>query len=192
MCYSVVSLASEGKPAELKLPSPSADGQVAPNTEGKDISYGCPVTEANGLLLDDDLTENLGPESGSVHSFNGQANVFAELRDHTRRSVVPQSAEVWDPTYDFPAAVFQTPDRCIFCQVCGDNASGVRYGVASCEACRSFFRRSVKIEARYSCRSNRCCIIDPKSKNRCQYCRLSKCISAGMKRDGKPLLCVRF
>ena len=178
MCYSVVSLSNEGKPARLELRSPSADGLVAPNTEGEDISYGGPVTE---VLLDESVHSQLC--FGNSNSFNGQANVFAEL-DHTRRNV-PQSAEVWDPTHDFPASNFLVPNRCL---VCGDNASGVHYGVASCEACRSFFRRSVKIEARYSCRGNRCCIIDAKSKNRCQYCRLSKCISAGMKRDGKPLL----
>lgn len=33
------------------------------------------------------------------------------------------------------------------CQVCGDSASGVHYGVQTCEGCKSFYKRSLQGEA---------------------------------------------
>jgi len=35
------------------------------------------------------------------------------------------------------------------CLVCGDVASGFHYGVASCEACKAFFKRTIQGKITY-------------------------------------------
>ena len=70
------------------------------------------------------------------------------------------------------------------CRVCGDTASGNHFGVLSCEACKSFFRRSIRASARYACRGSRTCAIEKHTRNRCQYCRLQKCVETGMRKEG--------
>ncbi|CAF0712791.1 unnamed protein product [Brachionus calyciflorus] len=69
------------------------------------------------------------------------------------------------------------------CKVCGDKSSGVHYGVITCEGCKGFFRRSYSTNVQYVCSRNKSCIIDRLNRNRCQYCRLQKCLSLGMSKD---------
>ncbi|CAB1331411.1 unnamed protein product, partial [Coregonus sp. 'balchen'] len=51
------------------------------------------------------------------------------------------------------------------CKICGDKSSGIHYGVITCEGCK------------------RNCLIDRTNRNRCQHCRLQKCLALGMSRD---------
>ncbi|CAG01948.1 unnamed protein product, partial [Tetraodon nigroviridis] len=69
------------------------------------------------------------------------------------------------------------------CVVCGDKSSGKHYGVFTCEGCKSFFKRSVRRNLTYTCRSNRECQIDQHHRNQCQYCRLKKCFRVGMRKE---------
>uniref|UniRef100_A0A4W3GE27 Nuclear receptor ROR-beta-like n=1 Tax=Callorhinchus milii TaxID=7868 RepID=A0A4W3GE27_CALMI len=69
------------------------------------------------------------------------------------------------------------------CKICGDKSSGIHYGVITCEGCKGFFRRSQQNNASYSCPRQRNCLIDRTNRNRCQYCRLQKCLTLGMSRD---------
>ena len=71
------------------------------------------------------------------------------------------------------------------CKVCDDFSTGNHFGVPSCEACKSFFRRSVRANSQYSCRGDRNCTITKTTRNRCQYCRLQKCFVVGMKKEGR-------
>ena len=50
---------------------------------------------------------------------------------------------------------------------------------------QGFFRRSQQNNARYQCPRNGNCVVDRTNRNRCQHCRLKKCLSLGMSRDGK-------
>ncbi|XP_027873871.1 nuclear receptor subfamily 2 group C member 2 isoform X2 [Xiphophorus couchianus] len=70
-----------------------------------------------------------------------------------------------------------------YCVVCGDKASGRHYGAVTCEGCKGFFKRSVRKNLTYSCRSKQDCVINKHHRNRCQFCRLRKCLNMGMKTD---------
>jgi len=70
------------------------------------------------------------------------------------------------------------------CLVCNDVSTGKHFGVLSCEACKSFFRRSIRSTSSYVCRGTKCCKIDRISRNKCQHCRLQKCIDVGMNKKG--------
>ncbi|CAL9702603.1 unnamed protein product [Knipowitschia caucasica] len=70
-----------------------------------------------------------------------------------------------------------------YCVVCGDKASGRHYGAVSCEGCKGFFKRSVRKNLSYSCRSKEDCVVNKHHRNRCQFCRLRKCLKMGMKTE---------
>uniref|UniRef100_A0A8R1E261 Nuclear receptor domain-containing protein n=1 Tax=Caenorhabditis japonica TaxID=281687 RepID=A0A8R1E261_CAEJA len=69
------------------------------------------------------------------------------------------------------------------CVVCGDKASGRHYGAVSCEGCKGFFKRSIRKRIGYVCRSSKDCPVTKFHRNRCQYCRLRKCLSMGMRSE---------
>ncbi|CAF2110798.1 unnamed protein product [Rotaria magnacalcarata] len=68
------------------------------------------------------------------------------------------------------------------CLICNASASGIHFGAVTCEACKGFFRRSIKENApeRYHCTENNNCEIISTSKITCRACRFRKCIEAGM------------
>uniref|UniRef100_A0A8V1AEN4 RAR related orphan receptor C n=1 Tax=Gallus gallus TaxID=9031 RepID=A0A8V1AEN4_CHICK len=63
------------------------------------------------------------------------------------------------------------------CKICGDKSSGIHYGVITCEGCK------VSSSLSYACSRQQNCPIDRASRNRCQHCRLQKCLRLGMSRD---------
>lgn len=69
------------------------------------------------------------------------------------------------------------------CKVCSDKSSGVHYGIITCEGCKGFFRRSQSSIVNYQCPRQKNCVVDRINRNRCQYCRLQKCLALGMSRD---------
>ncbi|KAM4624704.1 steroid hormone receptor ERR2 isoform 3-T3 [Polymixia lowei] len=83
------------------------------------------------------------------------------------------------------------------CLVCGDIASGYHYGVASCEACKAFFKRTIQGNIEYSCPATNECEITKRRRKSCQACRFMKCLKVGMLKEGKKItantvVCVRL
>lgn len=73
------------------------------------------------------------------------------------------------------------------CRVCGKKSTGIHFGVYSCEACKTFFRRSFLRSTPYKCDNGRGCSIDAEIQNGsrpCPACRLEKCLELGMSKDG--------
>ncbi|KAG9351144.1 hypothetical protein JZ751_025034 [Albula glossodonta] len=71
------------------------------------------------------------------------------------------------------------------CPVCGDKVSGYHYGLLTCESCKGFFKRTVQNNKRYTCIENQSCQIDKTQRKRCPYCRFQKCLTVGMKLEGR-------
>ncbi|KHJ48669.1 zinc finger, C4 type [Trichuris suis] len=69
------------------------------------------------------------------------------------------------------------------CIVCEDKASGYHYGIVSCEGCKGFFRRTVQRNLEYVCHRSGTCEINRVTRNRCQYCRFTKCLECGMSKN---------
>ena len=78
------------------------------------------------------------------------------------------------------------------CVVCGDRASGRHYGAISCEGCKGFFKRSIRKQLGYQCRGTKDCEVTKYHRNRCQYCRLQKCLKMGMRSDCKDLRSITY
>ncbi|KAL8589200.1 hypothetical protein ACOMHN_017002 [Nucella lapillus] len=66
------------------------------------------------------------------------------------------------------------------CKICLDRASGFHYGLNTCEACKGFFRRSLKRGVSYVCARSSNCDVTGEKRNMCGYCRYQKCIALGM------------
>ncbi|XP_067654979.1 uncharacterized protein [Haliotis asinina] len=66
------------------------------------------------------------------------------------------------------------------CRICNDRATGVHYGLATCEGCKGFFKRSIPKGDKYKCFFGGQCVITPQNRNRCKSCRYRKCLELGM------------
>lgn len=66
---------------------------------------------------------------------------------------------------------------------------GRHYGCTSCEGCKGFFKRSIRKQLGYACRGNKDCPVNKPHRNRCQYCRLQKCLAVGMRAECKLIHC---
>lgn len=66
------------------------------------------------------------------------------------------------------------------CVVCSDLASGIHYSVASCNGCKTFFRRAVVNKQTFQCQFRNECVVDKSVRCGCRSCRLKKCFHMGM------------
>lgn len=102
--------------------------------------------------------------------------------------VIPALSPLTPRTPSTPSTPQQgipSPGEEEICVICSDKATGHHYGVTSCEGCKGFFKRSVQNKKVYSCRNlTQDCPVDKRHRNRCQFCRLQKCLKAGMLKEG--------
>lgn len=75
------------------------------------------------------------------------------------------------------------PSPSQLCAVCGDTAACQHYGVRTCEGCKGFFKRTVQKGSKYVCLAEKCCPVDKRRRNRCQFCRFQKCLAVGMVKE---------
>ncbi|CAN8002169.1 unnamed protein product [Ixodes hexagonus] len=121
------------------------------------------------------------PESGDTQESGGYAG--SGLRGPEWAAMLLQ--ELQEPKRGaIPASATVPLEQCV---VCGDRASGRHYGAVSCEGCKGFFKRSIRKQLSYSCRGGRDCQVTKHHRNRCQYCRLHKCLTMGMRADCSSL-----
>ncbi|KHN83780.1 Nuclear hormone receptor family member nhr-40 [Toxocara canis] len=66
------------------------------------------------------------------------------------------------------------------CVVCSDLASGIHYSVASCNGCKTFFRRALVNKQAFQCQFSDDCVVDKSVRCGCRSCRLKKCFQMGM------------
>lgn len=87
-------------------------------------------------------------------------------------------------TLDVVGSNIESDELDMKCRICNDKASGIHYGVESCEGCKGFFRRTISNHLGYrQCPKSGSCKILRMNRNRCQYCRFKKCLDVGMSRD---------
>uniref|UniRef100_A0A914X8I3 Nuclear receptor domain-containing protein n=1 Tax=Plectus sambesii TaxID=2011161 RepID=A0A914X8I3_9BILA len=66
------------------------------------------------------------------------------------------------------------------CGICDADSDGVHFGAESCAACAAFFRRSVALGKKYSCRREGACLTNKSLRCICRACRFKKCVLNGM------------
>ena len=193
MCYSVLFILHDNSVKSATSPNAGSVGNSpSPGDTSDYFSYGSPIPNSSGGLFENDLTlpdfELVIP--GNPENVFDQSSLDNGLTDFLEPDLLTCNNSLWYPVPKSiePCDQANLPpvtagNLSALCKVCGDKASGNHFGVLSCEACKSFFRRSIRTDARYSCRAGRCCVVDKQSRNRCQYCRLIKCITTGMKKE---------
>uniref|UniRef100_A0A8C4ZD23 Steroid hormone receptor ERR2-like n=1 Tax=Gadus morhua TaxID=8049 RepID=A0A8C4ZD23_GADMO len=141
-------------------------------------------------------------DTGSHHSPSANSDASGGYVNISGRSHALDSPPMFNPGGGGPGGCHRRYDECSceymlnaipkrLCLVCGDIASGYHYGVASCEACKAFFKRTIQGNIEYSCPATNECEITKRRRKSCQACRFMKCLKVGMLKEGVRLDRVR-
>merc|ERR1719361_764968 len=102
------------------------------------------------------------------------AGDMSQLPSHILESQNGHSNAVLRPNLE------QEDEEPLLCNICEDRATGLHYGIITCEGCKGFFKRTVQNKRVYSCVADGNCEINKAQRNRCQFCRFQKCLQQGM------------
>ena len=112
---------------------------------------------------DDFLESNsIKNESGNIKEnfiSNKIEKVVSDFEINTKPNILFSSLNSFD-RYTLTSSMSSKNQIHIECVVCNDKSSGKHYGQYTCEGCKSFFKRSVRRNLVYQCRSTKSCSID--------------------------------
>ena len=120
------------------------------------------------LLLTHQLTTDSGNLPLMLESFRNQMNKSKSPNENKPKIQPPSQSN----------NLFENRK----CRICNGSASGMNYGVLSCEGCRLFFRRTHahNLTSKYICQSQNNCDIFSDTGKKCRACRYTNCVAAGM------------
>jgi hypothetical protein len=162
-------------------------------------------------------------ESQIDHELNGDSEIFDESeRSETTEQQFPfERKPLGKQTVVFPAGEKASIFSFGKCKVCKDKATGMHYGVNTCEGCKvytllcfcfffnnqflalsikfvfvfskGFFKRGLTKNHTYVCYYGNKCQMTPKERKRCKLCRWKSCVASGMAFEGnKHNICSFF
>lgn len=192
-------------------PIPCNDFEVPESSQGSD--YSIQSGESDSMIQNKDtdspLRQLLLAKSSKRHSnMVHRATPYTSGRNWTPRSRTRSTTDVKkqqpsksrrSSSHTYTRETIHCPDedsndKCISkalkfppCSICGGKASGLHYGVNSCEACKGFFRRFIIRNEEYKCAKGGNCKIVNKNRENCSGCRLKKCLDLGMSKENSKL-----
>ncbi|XP_055588448.1 steroid hormone receptor ERR2 isoform X2 [Uranotaenia lowii] len=193
-------MAGDGTSARIKQelietsccsPSPSSAGSLSQSnilysgSQSAKMEYECSSNNDLGQLTELHVGSNVtggGNGAGGPHSPGSPDRQFCS-------STTSAIGDFGSDSTNQDQAKEEIPRR--LCLVCGDIASGFHYGVASCEACKAFFKRTIQGNIEYTCPASNDCEINKRRRKACQACRFRKCLLMGMLKEGVRLDRVR-
>ncbi|CCD70296.1 Nuclear hormone receptor family member nhr-1 [Caenorhabditis elegans] len=142
------------------------NGTLADQLQSHLANYGQPMVNSQ---RNEDPSMYMNGSAASVSHTNGSSSMgndqkFPSYKRMAQRRKVPEGE---------------------LCAVCSDLATGYHYGVASCNGCKTFFRRTIVSEQTFICQYNGNCDVNKNIRCACRHCRFNKCLLVGM--DAKAL-----
>ena len=110
------------------------------------------------------------------------------------RSAVHTQPWAWLQTARRITSCGSTDARDYFSGAQSNFPAGSECAVCDCVVCacaravQKFFRRGLVESPTYSCKLGGNCVINPRTRNACRYCRFRKCLESGMSRGGTRAL----